>query len=238
MSDSHFVSDYKKHVRDIQDGEVPEVSAAKAIGSIGLEEFRRQGDQQAFIMMEAGLENGFSLYDFACGSGRTASALHRAGWSGDYLGVDVVDQLLEAFGQICPASFQTKIHTGLSIAAGGDSLDMVCGWSIFTHLYAVESYIYLEDIHRALKPGGTLVMSFLEFQQYTHWDVFNQNIERRKSDAQAPLDAFISRDDLKSWCEHIGLEVERFIDGMDEQATPFGPIGQSVAIITKPFDLL
>ena len=235
MDQAHFKEDYDRHVTELQEKNAgdPELAMAQAIGSPTVAEFRRQGDQQAHIMIEEGLLDGHSLYDFACGSGRTAAALHRAGWNGDYLGVDVVPALIAALMQACPDTYQAKIHTDLSIAAESDSLDMVCAWSIFTHLYAVESFIYLRDIHRALKPDGKLVMSFLEFGQPTHWTVFDQNVERKLQDARAPLDAFIARSDLIAWCDRIGFTIDRFIDGMDETATPFGNVGQSVAILRK-----
>ena len=39
---------------------------------------------------------------------------------------------------------------------------MILAFSVFTHLLHEESFIYLEDFKRVLKPGGSVVFSFLE----------------------------------------------------------------------------
>ena len=57
--------------------------------------------------------------------------------------------------------YDAHVNTRLTILAMDDLLDMVFHWSVFTHLFVEEAYIYLEDIWRALKPGGKLIFSFM-----------------------------------------------------------------------------
>ena len=55
------------------------------------------------------------------------------------------------------------LNRALYIPAPDACADMVCAFSVFTHLLHTETYLYLEDIRRVLRPGGRLVFSFLEF---------------------------------------------------------------------------
>lgn len=55
-----------------------------------------------------------------------------------------------------------------AIVAPDASLDMVFHWSVFTHLYPGESYLYTADAFRALKPGGKMIFSFLELEEAAH----------------------------------------------------------------------
>ena len=230
---SHFDTSYNNHVDQLIDMNDDIATAlAQAVGSPDVASFVRQGNQQAHIMFEAGLQNGDSLYDFACGSGRTAAALKRNGWTGQYIGVDVVPALVDALKSACEG-YEAHVHKDLTIKAEDSSLDMICAWSIFTHLTPIESYIYLRDGWRTLRPGGLIVMSFLEYQQENHWAVFDQNVKRRMTEAQAPLDAFTARSDIEAWGARIGYDIATYIDGYDDAATPDGHIGQSVAILRR-----
>jgi len=70
------------------------------------------------------------------------------------------------------SGFHAVVHTKLSVDAPDESLDLVFAWSVFTHRMQEETLIYMEDIYRALKPGGRLAFSFLEFGQGNQWAVF------------------------------------------------------------------
>src|SRR3712207_6851625 len=45
-----------------------------------------------------------------------------------------------------------------------------------SHLLHEESYLYLMEAHRALRPGGRVVFSFLEFPVPEAWKVFEANL--------------------------------------------------------------
>ena len=221
---------------------------AMSIGVGG--EFESMGAVLADLTRLCGLRPEHSLIDVGCGSGRLAKPLAKY-LKGPYLGIDVVPAFLANAKRVAGRvdwSFQEA--DGLSIPADASTADMVCFFSVLTHLLHEESYIYLEEAFRVLKPGGKVVVSFLEFLIASHWAVFEQMIEsRRVSMNTGHLNQFISRDALRSWASRIGFEVEHIWDG-DKAFVPLsapvrfsdgrvyehkGTPGQSVCLLRKPF---
>jgi hypothetical protein len=96
-----------------------------------------------------------------------------------------------------------------------------------------------------LKPGGSIVFSFLEFRIPSHWTVFQGMLENA---GNAHLNMFISRDAIVAWAEHLELEIVAILDGDRDQVTLLAPItledgrilsdgaslGQSVCVVKKP----
>jgi SAM-dependent methyltransferase len=121
---------------------------------------------------------------------------------------------------------------------------MVCAFSVFTHLLHEQSFLYLQEAKRVLKPGGKAVFSFLEFHIYSHWDVFAHNIANLES---GHLNQFVSRDGIEAWAHHLGLKIDAIFDG-DKPHIPIqeplrlndgrvfetlGNLGQSVCVLSK-----
>jgi len=207
-----------------------------SIGDISREEFARQGDCHVDVLRFHGLRDGMSIYDLGCGSGRTASALQRSGWRGRYKGADIVKPLIGHLKSMCP-DYDAVVHRHLSIASPDSSLDMVFHWSVFTHLYPEECYLYTKDAFRALKPGGKMVFSFLEFEDERHHGIFQRRIthfERRGW--SSTLDSFLHRDWIRYWARDIGFESVSFTDGTDSSQHP--PFWQALAFMTKPEDAI
>lgn len=231
----HFIRDYTDLIKNLikeHPGDY-DLAMAKAVGSPTHEAFVKQGSQQVDMLRRLGLCDGMRIYDLACGSGRTAQALQAEGWSGQYKGADIIPELVEHLRSKCPG-FDVVVHTDLSIDAVDSSIDMIYAWSLFTHLLFEETYIYAEDAHRALKSGGWLIFSFLEFDIPTHWAVFNNRLEMiKRGENPAHLDIFLHRGMIAKWAERLGYDAPVFIDGNDVQATTQGPFGQSVAALRK-----
>jgi SAM-dependent methyltransferase len=108
-----------------------------SIGALTPEDFARQGDIQVAVLQHHGLKDGMAVYDLGCGCGRTAMALQRDGWQGNYKGADIVNPLVDYLNANNPG-FEAIVHRENSIAASDESLDMVFHWSVFTHLYPEE----------------------------------------------------------------------------------------------------
>jgi hypothetical protein len=97
-----------------------------------------------------------------------------------------------------------------------------------------------------LKPGGKVVLSFLEFYIYSHWAVFDLSVNSGQPGDH--LNQFMDRDGIRAWAHHLGMKVESIFDG-DKPHIPIrqelawsdgrvmkdqGALGQSVAILVKP----
>ncbi len=210
----------------------PDMAMMASIGSLSREEFIRQGDGHVAVLVHHGLRDGMSVYDLGCGSGRTALALQRSGWRGTYKGADIVRSLVTYLKTKC-LGYDAVVHRDLSIAAPSNSLDMVFHWSVFTHLYPEECYIYMEDIFRALKPGGKMVFSFLELEDENHHSIFQRRLAQfRRRGWSATLDTFLHRDWIRFWAQDIGFADVMFTDGSDASAHP--QFWQGLAVMTKP----
>lgn len=209
-----------------------EMAMIASIGSLSRDDFARQGDGQVDVLRHHGLKDGMFIYDLGCGSGRTAIALQRSGWQGRYKGADIVHPLVEHLRSKCPG-YEAIVHRHLTIDAPDSSVDMLFHWSVFTHLYPEECYLYMADAFRALKPGGKLVFSFLELEDIRHHDIFRARIKNFRRMGWSPtLDAFLHRDWISFWCRDIGFEDIAFTGGAEHEHHP--PFWQSLVAMTKP----
>jgi len=231
---SHSVRDYRRLVRD-KLRQMPNdrrLALAQCIGALTMETFVSQGDGHVSVLRYHGLADGMSIYDLGCGCGRTAQSLHRQGWQGRYTGADIVAELLDELRLRCPG-YETILNVTPTIVAPDASLDIVFHWSVFTHLYPGEAYLYTLDAFRALKPGGKMIFSFLEMEEREHdriWDGVLAQL--RKGSPADHLDAFLHRDWIRRFARDAGFAEARFTDGTD--ATHHPAFWQSLAILEKP----
>jgi ubiquinone/menaquinone biosynthesis C-methylase UbiE len=224
---------YDKHLSNLLalNAEDRDLAFAQAIGSPTVEQFRAQGDGQVSVLRAHGLADGMTIFDLGCGCGRTAQALHRSTWQGSYVGTDIVTAFVEELNAKCPG-YSAKVHRHSSIPAPNDSLDMVFHWSVFTHLSPEECYLYMVDIHRALKPRGRLVFSFLELTEPAHQVVFYGRTETlAQGGRNAVLDAFLHRDWISVWAKNIGFSMPEFTHGSD--GTRHDPFWQTLVAMMK-----
>lgn len=230
---SHSVRDYRALVRSKlrEMPENPSLALAQAVGAPTMEDFALQGDAQVAALHHHGLQNGATIYDLGCGCGRTAQALRRSGWQGNYIGVDIVPELLKELARHCPG-YVTKLHSALSISANDSSLDIIFHWSVFTHLYPGEAFLYTADAFRALKPGGKMLFSFLEMEEPEHRRIWEAGLNHlRKGNAPEHLDVFLHRDWIRQFASDAGFAEPRFTDGLDSSAHP--ALWQSIAVLEK-----
>ncbi|WP_337187774.1 class I SAM-dependent methyltransferase [Phenylobacterium sp.] len=192
------------------------------------------GPIEAGLIAHYGLppDDGY-LIDVGCGSGRLAQPLART-HRGRYLGIDLVPALVEHARKITERpdwSFKVIDHIGVPEKDG--QADMVCFFSVLTHLLHEQSYWYLEEAKRVLKPGGTVVFSFLEFHEPGHLPIFRATLEGAKARTKAPLNVFIERNAIRVWTSELGMEMVELRDAGDA-IVPQGALGQSICVLRKP----
>ena len=236
-----FERTYLKHVEELnKTAGSHDAAMQQAIGG----EFEAIGTMELDLLIAAGLQPDGYVIDVGCGSGRLAAPLSRY-LTGGYLGTDVVPELLSyASEKAARAEWRFEISLGLEIPAPDACADIVCFFSVFTHLLHEETYRYLQEAKRVLKPTGRIVFSFLEFAIPSHWAVFDATIASIGLDKH--LNQFMSRDGIEAWCEHLGLQIEALDDG-DKPSIPLrapvvleggqiyeklGALGQSIAILS------
>ncbi len=228
MARFHFVEDYEKLVAELLALYPLDEAMARAVGG----DYEKFGRIQTAVLRHCGLADGMSLVDLGCGSGRLAAALGRV-MRLDYLGIDIVQALLDYAASRSPPHYRFVLNRTLHVPAPDASADMVCAFSVFTHLLHIETYLYLADMRRVLRPGGRVVFSFLEFADPEHWLVFDNTVEAQRSDTVPHLNQFIERPVIDLWCDKLGYVREAFIDGAAAPWPEAPALWQSLAVLRK-----
>jgi SAM-dependent methyltransferase len=237
LSFADYEASYRRHVRELVRTE--ESAMSVAVGG----EYESFGHLMRQILLDAGLTDSGYLIDVGCGSGRLAHVLTVE----KYLGTDIVPELLAHARAVCSnPDWRFERVNDMAIPEAAGVADMVCFFSVLTHLLHEDAYRYLAEAHRVLKPGGKVVFSFLEFKIPSHWAVFGGMVKHREPGR--PHNQFIGRDAIACWSAHLGFSVEATYDG----DTPHIPLqhpltldggrvvegmtslGQSVCVLRKP----
>lgn len=240
MGRSKVVKSYQNFLRGFR-GDDHEHAMQVAIGG----EFEAFGILERELLIQYGLRRDGYVVDVGCGSGRLAKALTPY-LDGRYLGIDIVPEFVEhARGLVEQPEWRFEVASGTEIPERDDVADMVCFFSVFTHLLHEQSYVYLREAKRVLKPGGRVVFSFLEFAIASHWAVFESTLAQM--DATEPINVFIGRDAIEAWATHLEMSVVA-LHGGDKPHTPlpepitlddgtvmaeWGNLGQSVCVLEK-----
>jgi ubiquinone/menaquinone biosynthesis C-methylase UbiE len=222
MVQFHFVEDYEKHVAALLASHPIDEAMSLAVGG----QYDEIGAAQAELLCRLGLRSGMSVVDIGCGSGRTAKHLGRLLPQLNYLGTDVVQSLLDYAASQSPPGYRFLLHQQLNIHAPDATVDMVVAFSVFTHLLHEETFAYLEDARRVLRPAGQVIFSFLEFAQPDHWTVFRDMLHHQRNGTRTHLNMFLERPAIEAFAQALGLRVEVFMFGP--------PLGQSIALLRKP----
>jgi len=241
-----YINTTKKTVNRF--GKKEQQNRQKAMGQAVGGSFDEIGYLEKLLLIQYGLKPETDLVDVGCGSGRLLSQLEQEDVA-SYLGTDISLELLEYSQQFLRNKKWTlKKVDSCQIPADDGSCDMVCMFSVITHLLHQESYLYFKEASRVLRPKGKLIVSFLEFRHLGLWPIFEASVDIVLNGER--LDTFIDREGLKQWARHSGLEVLQILDGetphipIDREIVfdngtkishmaRLGPTGQSVAILLK-----
>jgi SAM-dependent methyltransferase len=242
-SKTDFRKAHRRLLRQLRSTYTNDEAVRLAVGG----EFEAYGALLRDALVFHGLKKTDYLIDVGCGSGRLAKPLSEY-LTGKYLGIDVVPGLVEYARKLVPRpDFRFEVAEGLKIPEANHTADMVCFFSVLTHLLHEESFVYLREARRVLKPGGKIVFTFLDFRVASHWGSFESNVRDIGVGAQ-PMNVFVCPDMLREWAKRLELEVEAIHDG-DEAYIPLSApitfengrvatgrahLGQSVCVLKVP----
>lgn len=203
-----FHKTYPGFVRSLKRHHSVDQAMKLAVG----DEFEAIGILERELLIQFGLSKDGYVIDVGCGSGRLAKPLSEY-LAGKYLGIDIVPELVDYARRLVQRpDWRFEVTKGLSIPEEDCRADIVCFFSVFTHLLHEQTFVYLQEAKRVLKPGGKIIFSFLEFTNAGHWAVFESNIRAINSDHH-PLNMFISRDAIEVWTSRLNLKIEAIQDG-------------------------
>ena len=150
------------------------------------------------------------------------------------MGIDLVPALVENARRITERpDWRFAVIDHIGIPERDATANMVCFFSVLTHLLHEQSYWYLEEAHRVLKPAGRVVFSFLEFREPWHFkNTFKPTVEHIKTGARAPLNVFLHRDILAIWAPELGFDIVE-IRGGGDVVVPEGNLGQALCVFQK-----
>lgn len=159
---------YENHGKHFSDDDVVGAGAFDLIGRIEL----------GLLLME-GLEPTDTVLDFGCGTGRLAMPLIPRLAGGHYIGTDVSQSMLDKAqarfartrGQP-PCRVSWIKQTTPVFPAADRSVDVICAFSVFTHIEHEDSYLYLVDALRVIRPGGRFIFSCLPMNLANAREVF------------------------------------------------------------------
>lgn len=244
MKKSDPVSSYRELAKRLEQQHGRDAAMAMGVGG----SFEAVGVLERELLIQHGLRPDDYLIDVGCGSGRLAAQLP-AYLRGRYLGTDVVPEFVENARRAAGRpDWRFEVSDGIAIPEGDGRADMVCFFSVFTHLFHEQTYVYLREARRVLKPGGKVVFSFLEFRIADQWRIFEPLLEEAYKDH--PLIMFMDRDAIRAFAGRLGFAIEKLIDGnvahipiphaltfddgtRVEGMAKLGPIGQSVCVLGK-----
>ncbi|MDB5374561.1 MAG: Ubiquinone/menaquinone biosynthesis C-methylase UbiE [Belnapia sp.] len=238
-----YVQSYAAMVRAYLAAFPEDEAVARSVGG----DFEHFGVLEHSILRQFGLKPTSSVIDVGCGSGRLTSQLTRYPKL-SYLGLDVVPELLDYNRRkAARPDFKLELIAGNSIPAPDASADFVTYFSVFTHLLHEESYAYLEQTHRVLKPGGRVIFSFFEFAVEGLWGVFEGNVDWvRKRSFLGHINVFMHAADLRIWARRLGFKVIAFKRGdlpaikvteataTEKVQVGLHMLGQSFCVLEKP----
>jgi ubiquinone/menaquinone biosynthesis C-methylase UbiE len=222
---------YERHVDQLMAATPRTQALEDAVGG----SFAVVGPIEVALLRFYGLSPDDHLIDVGCGSGRLAKPLSSY-LRGRYSGFDLVERLVQHAREIvCRNDWRFETIDHIAIPESDGCADMVCFFSVFTHLLHEQSYWYLQESIRVLKPGGRIVFSFLEFRDPQHWPIFTATLDQSKARSDSPMNVFLSREAIEVWAKHLNILIEHVRDGGD--ASGLGgapPLGQSVCVLRRP----
>jgi SAM-dependent methyltransferase len=143
----------------------PAILRFRVMESLSVEEFLRVGAGCAETirreLRDAGMElgKGRRALDFGCGCGRTIMWFLADGRGAEFHGVDVDAEAVEwCKRHLRAGQFQATLPEP-PLPYPAEYFDVVYCLSVFTHLNERMQDAWLAELHRAMKPGGALLLT-------------------------------------------------------------------------------
>jgi len=134
--------------------------------AVGKGDFDEIGRIELTLLQMEGLQPDHTLVDLGCGVGRLAVHVIPTLVGGSYIGTDISQTMLKrANARIKnvipnpPCDVRWIKQTAPEFEIADNSVDMMCAFSVFTHMEHEDAYQYLKAALRIVKPHGRFIFS-------------------------------------------------------------------------------
>jgi len=223
MSNMNNVAGHRERFAQVSALMPKEVAGRYYVSGGRPDTFEQVGRQERQILDHYCQVSESRIVDVGCGVGRLTQFLKDAR---SYTGTDVVPEVIEQAKAAGREDFTYIVVDGPEIPVERDSADLVCAFSVITHLLDHEVFNLYRAAHRALAPGGVVIFSYLDFDR--HWPVFQSYCGDYKQ--RPALLKFFEPETLSRFAKGTGFqEIEHVRSGTD----PF-KFGQHLTVLRKP----
>lgn len=179
----------------------------------------RLGPVELEILVDHGLRPTDTLVDLGCGIGRLACEVARWMDGGEYIGTDVSDTMLRrAAARLAEVGGPTNCtvrwikQLGTTFELPDQSVDMISSFSVFTHIEHEDTYNFLRDGRRVIRPDGRFVYSCLPMDLVASNHIFEASARLSYSQRWTRVRNVTTSIDLMDSISRLaGWEPERWI---------------------------
>jgi SAM-dependent methyltransferase len=139
--------------------------------SIGLGDYDTTGRLNLELLRMEGLKPGDTLVDLGCGTGRLAVHAVPMLEGGRYIGIDISRTMLRHARaalrervKSAPCSVEFRHQRTPEFLLPDRSVEMVCAFSVFTHMEHEDNYRYLQGVRRIIRDDGRFIFSCLPME--------------------------------------------------------------------------
>lgn len=184
---------------------------------------------------------GSDIVDVGCGIGRLTKYLLEEN-VGQYLGIDIIPEILQDAIEVAKGhpNFNFAIGENCKIPAPDASFDVICGFSLITHLLEEEIFEYFLEARRVLRSDGVAVFSFVDFENPHHQTLFFRHARHHRH-GHGDLLKFVTKSVLRIFAKEAGFSATTFLENgvadvggngrsslIDGRRAPRQTMGQSV----------
>ena len=217
---------------------------------VGTGDFDKIGRIELALLQMEGLQPNHTLLDLGCGVGRLAVHVIPTLVGGSYIGIDISQTMLKrANARIKqaipnpPCQVRWIKQTTPEFALAEHSVDMMCAFSVFTHMEHEDTYGYLKAALRIVKPHGRFIFSCIPLTLPLGKEIFQKSAGvDLKTRWMSIRNVATSIDYMEEISRLAGWTPLRWYAGDAENIGPTAdgkmwPLGQTSCVLEAPASL-
>lgn len=151
------------------------------------------------------------ILELGCGVGRIGRELapHCAHWTGVDISEKMISHARERLGHLGNTEFHQLERTSLDVMAD-DSLTKAYSVAVLCHMDKEDLYLYLQELHRAVRPGGLIYVETWNLAHPIGWkrweyEVANWRRSEQKQRKDVARNQFCTPDEFQLYVRQAGF---------------------------------